>query len=144
MMFWLFLGVNAFDIAAHRIQSTMAAVYTPMTETGEVDFSRVDAYAALLASRNITNAMPAGTNGESLSLSVEERKQLAEAWGKAGLAHGVKVYMHIGSENLVDAKALAAHSAKTPGVVGILAMTPMYFKPSADTLFDFLVEVANA
>jgi N-acetylneuraminate lyase len=144
MLLGLFLGVHAFDIGANRLKSTMAAVYTPMTQTGDVDLARVDEYAAHLVSINITNAMPAGTNGESLSLTVEERKQLAEAWGKAGLAHGVKVYMHIGSESLADAKALAAHSAKTPGVTGIVAMSPVYFKPSVDTLFEFLVEVAKA
>ena len=86
----LVLGAHAFDLDAHRMTSTLAAVYTPMTPDGALDLGRIPAYAARLAARNITNAMPAGSNGESLSLSVDERKQLAEAWGKAGLAHGVK------------------------------------------------------
>jgi N-acetylneuraminate lyase len=141
---FLVLGAGAFDLDAHRITSTMAAVYTPMTSTGDVDLGRIPQYAAHLAARNITNVMPAGTNGESLSLTVDERKQLAEAWGKAGIAHGVKVYMHIGAECLRDARTLAAHAATTAGVSGILAMSPVYFKPSAETLFEFLAEIAEA
>ena len=70
--------------------------------------------------------MPGGTNGESLSLTVDERKALAEAWAKAAPPLGLKVYMHIGSESLVDSVELARHAAATKGVSGIVAMTPVY------------------
>lgn len=135
----------AFDRNLHKITDVMAAVYTPMKRSGlELDLDIIPAYAEYVATRNITNIMPAGSNGESLSLSVAERKALAGAWGKAAPQHGLRVYMHIGSESLVDAIELARHTASTTGISGILAMTPVYFKPTVESLHDFLAAIAAA
>lgn len=135
----------AFDINVHRINSLMAAVYTPMKNGGlELDLDIIPKYAEYVAKRNITNIMPCGSNGESLSLSLSERKALAEAWAKVAPSHGLHLYMHIGSESLVDSIELAKHAAGTKGVSGILAMTPVYFKPTVQTLHDFLAAVAGA
>ena len=57
----------------------MVAVYSPMKDNGlELDLDLLPKYAQFLKDRNITNVMPAGSNGESLSLTVPERKALAE------------------------------------------------------------------
>jgi len=134
----------AFDINAHRITDLMAAAYTPMKSGGmQLDVDIIPAYAKYLARRNITNVMPAGSNGESLSLSVAERKALAEAWAAAAPAQGLRVYMHIGSESLVDSMELAKHAAGI-GISGIVAMTPVYFKPTLEGLHDYLAAVAGA
>jgi N-acetylneuraminate lyase len=135
-----------FDINKHRITGMMIAVYTPMKEGNalELDLDRIPAYAKFLTARNITNVMPAGSNGESLSLSVPERKALAEAWAKAGPPLGLNIYMHVGSESLVESVELAKHAGSTPGIKGILSMTPVYFKPTTETLLDFLAAIAAA
>ena len=141
----LVLGAHGFDRSLHPITSTMVAVYTPMKDGGfELDLDKIEPYAAFIKARNITNVLPAGSNGESLSLSVDERKALLEAWGAAALAHGLKIYMHIGSESVVDSAALAAHAATVKGCYGIVAMTPVYFKPTVASLVDFLAPVAAA
>jgi len=88
--------------------------------------------------------MPAGSNGESLSLSISERKRLAEAWASAAPPLGLRVYMHVGTESLVESVELARHAAATQGISGILSMTPVYFKPTIGTLVDFLAAVAGA
>jgi len=133
------------DLQKHKITDVMAAVYTPMKKGGlELDLDIIPAYVEYIAKRNITNIMPAGSNGESLSLNVAERKALAEAWAKAAPSRGLRVYMHIGSESLVDSIELAKHAASTEGISGILAMTPVYFKPTVETLHDFLAVVAAA
>lgn len=123
----------------------MAAAYTPMKNGGlELDLDRIPAYAEYLVKRNISQVMPAGTNGESLSLSVAERKALAEAWSNAGLKNNLRIYMHIGSESLVDSIELAKHASTLKGVFGVLSMTPVYFKPTVQSLHDFLAAIANA
>jgi len=143
--FALAAGTHGFNIDEHRIKGSMIAVYTPMKYGSlELDLDRVPAYAAYVAARNITNVMPAGSNGESLSLSVPERKALAEAWSKAGPANGLTVYMHVGSESLVESMELAAHAASTPGISGILSMTPVYFKPTVGSLVDFMANISSA
>merc|ERR1719326_344657 len=103
----------------------------------ELDLDRIPAYAKYMASINISNIMPCGSNGESLSLTVPERKALAEAWAKAGPPAGLRIYMHVGGESVVEAAELASHAAGTQGSSGILAMTPVYFKPTVNTLHDF-------
>eukprot|EP00966_Prymnesium_polylepis_P218709 5061663-Prymnesium_polylepis.1 len=42
--------------------------------------------------------------------------------------------MHVGSESLVESVELAQHAAATSGIKGILSMTPVYFKPTTETL----------
>ncbi|CAE7390719.1 npl-a [Symbiodinium microadriaticum] len=123
-----------------HIKEMVSAVFTPMTAEKSLDLSRVPLYAEMLASKNVTSVLPAGTTGESLSLSVAERKQLAEAWA----ATKIKVYMHIGAESLVDTLELAVHAAATPGVVGLVCQTPVFFKPSVETLHVYLVAVGRA
>lgn len=61
----------------------------------------------------------------------------------AAKPHGLNVYMHVGSESLPESIELAQHAA-TAGVAGILAMAPVYFKPTVDTLIDFLTAIAAA
>jgi N-acetylneuraminate lyase len=140
------VGAVAFDINEHKITSLMAAVYTPMKGPGslELDLDVILAYAKFVKDKNITNVMPAGSNGESLSLTVPERKALAEAWGKAGQATGLKIYMHVGSESLSESADLTAHASKTPGIYGAVCMTPVYFKPTLETLHEFLAHTASA
>eukprot|EP00854_Cymbomonas_tetramitiformis_P013562 gene13562-16035_t len=122
----------------------MIAVYTPLTQDGTLDVTNIPAYAKFVAARNITNVLPAGSNGESLSLSVNERKALAEAWAAAAPPLGIKVYMHIGSESLVESQELAAHAASlNSSIAGLVCMAPVYFKPTVGTLHDFLAAVAS-
>mmetsp|Transcript_16177 Transcript_16177/g.41627 ORF Transcript_16177/g.41627 Transcript_16177/m.41627 type:complete len:338 (+) Transcript_16177:53-1066(+) len=138
-------GARGFDVEGNRIKGVMAATYTPMKNGGmELDLTKVKPYAAHLASINVTHAMPAGTSGESVSLTVSERKQLAEEWAKVAPGIGVKVYIHVGAESLLDAIELARHAATLPGVSGIVCMPPVYFKPSLETLHDFLAAVSGA
>ncbi|CAE7227221.1 NPL [Symbiodinium pilosum] len=52
--------------------------------------------------------------------------------------------MHIGAESLQDTLELAAHAASTPGVIGIVCQTPIFFKPNVETLHDYLAAVGRA
>jgi N-acetylneuraminate lyase len=64
-----------------------------------------------------------------MCLSEEERKLLSEAWVAAGRKYGVRIFNHIGSQSITEAKSLAAHAAAT-GCVAICAMAPQFFKPA--------------
>lgn len=136
---------SGFDREFHKISGMMAAVYTPMKNGGmELDLTKIKPYVAHLASVNVTNAMLAGTNGESVSLTIPERKQLAEAWAKEAAGSGVNVYVHVGCESLLDTIELAKHAASVPGIAGIVTMPPVFFKPSLQSLLAYLEAVAAA
>jgi len=105
------------------------AVFTPFTNggQGEVDLSKVSAYTSFLKNvQNITTVFVGGTNGESLSLTTAERKELLKAWVDEP---GMKVIAHVGAESIVDAIALASH-ALSLGVSSVAAMPPTFFRPS--------------
>lgn len=65
-----------------------------------------------------------------MSLSVAERKAVAEAWIEAGKRHNVRICNHIGAASITDSRDLAAH-AEAVGCVMIAAMPPYFFKPTS-------------
>ncbi|NXF03348.1 NPL lyase, partial [Smithornis capensis] len=97
----------------------------------------------LVSEQNVKSVFVNGTTGEGLSLSIQERKQLAEEWmcqGKDKLDH---VIIHVGALSLLESQELARHAAAM-GAGGIAAMAPFFFKPtSKDELVAFLQKVAS-
>eukprot|EP00494_Astrolonche_serrata_P013206 UN13322 len=73
--------------------------------------------------------MVAGTTGESVSLSFDERKRLLEAWVNMTSAYDLNVYAHVGGDSVVASRYLAKH-AQSIGAKGVLSMTPNYFTPN--------------
>ena len=65
-----------------------------------------------------------------MSLSVEERKLLAEAWVAAGRRHGVTITNHVAAAAITDSRELAAH-AEAIGCAMIGAMPPYFFKSTS-------------
>ena len=74
-----------------------------------------------------------------MSLSVEERMKVAEAWKSFGKME--TIMNHIGANSIADVKALAAHSEKI-GLDAIALLAPFYYKCNdLDSLMDYLKEV---
>ena len=71
----------------------------------------------------------AGTTGEGVTMSVNERKQVLEAWIQASKGKDVHVIAHVGSEALSDVKELTLHAVAS-GAVAIAAMPTSFFKPN--------------
>ena len=122
----------------------IAAAHTPFAVDGSLRLEQVPKQAEWLLQQGVTGVFVGGTTGESLSLSVQERIALAEAWRSAVGDNGFKLFIHVGAASLVDACHLAEH-AGTLGADAISAMAPCYFKPRrlAD-LAAFLAEIAAA
>ena len=60
------------------LYGVVCASITPMLPDGQVDYAGVRALCAHLVEQGIHCLYPNGTNGESLSLSAEERQRIAE------------------------------------------------------------------
>uniref|UniRef100_A0A8C6Y6G3 N-acetylneuraminate lyase n=1 Tax=Naja naja TaxID=35670 RepID=A0A8C6Y6G3_NAJNA len=97
----------------------------------------------LINQQGVKNVFVNGTTGEGLSLSIQERKQLAEEWvtqGKNKLDH---VIIHVGSLSLPESKDLAKHAAQI-GADGISVISPFFFKQvNKDELVAFFRDVAS-
>ncbi|XP_030809081.1 N-acetylneuraminate lyase isoform X2 [Camarhynchus parvulus] len=127
-----------------KLEGLVAATITPMTPDGKINLPVIRQYVDYLVNeQNVKNVFVNGTTGEGLSLSIQERKQLAEEWmcqGKDKLDH---VIIHVGALNLPECQELARHAAAI-GADGIAVIAPFFFKPTnKDELVAFLQKVAS-
>ena len=111
-------------MAAKRL---IAPPPTPMREDLSLDLSPIERQVELLVESGVSGAFVCGSTGESLSLTVRERKAVAERW-VALAPEGFDIIIHVGHNALPAAIELAAH-AKEIGASAIAAMPPCYFKP---------------
>eukprot|EP00731_Ephydatia_muelleri_P038984 Em1027g1a len=65
-----------------------AATFTPFTDSGEVNLLMIRQYADYLCQRGVLNVFVNGTAGEGLTLTVSERKLVAEEWVKVAAGSG--------------------------------------------------------
>lgn len=140
-----------------KITGLIDAPFTPFHEDGSLNLSPIPRYAQMLAKNGLQGVFINGSSGEGYMLTVEERKQLAEAWVAAcrdlktqssecsdSQGSAFKVIVHVGSCCVRDAQELARHASKL-GVWGIGAMAPPFPKISRiEELFKYCEEIAGA
>ncbi|XP_041967998.1 N-acetylneuraminate lyase isoform X3 [Alosa alosa] len=123
-----------------KLTGLVAATFTPLTPKGEVNLSVIGQYIDFLVEKQgVRKIFVNGTTGESLSLSVDERKQLAEAWCQKGKGKLEDVIVHVGCSSLKDSQELARHAVEA-GADGIAVISPTFFKPPNAVLALDVVE----
>lgn len=126
----------------NRIKGLIAATFTPFNQEGNLNLEVIPMYADYLAKASIQGVFICGTSGESLSLTEQERKELACAWIKAAQKR-FRVIVHVGSNSIIESKSLAQH-AEEIGADGIAMMSPTFFKPAnVNELVTYLKTVAS-
>ncbi len=111
-----------------KIEGFVAATFTPFQNDGSLDLAGVEPMAEHLLKNGVKAAFIGGTTGESASLTLLERLDLAKQWMEVTCGTKLGVMVHVGSNCLADSKTLAAQAAKL-GAMGISAVAPSYFKP---------------
>ena len=126
-----------------KITGLIAATFSPMNKDGSINLPLIPQLADHLIERSIEGFYLCGTTGEGPLLSVDERKQVAEAYIKAADKRAA-VIVHVGHDSLVEARGLALHAADA-GADAIAAVGPCYYKAaSIEALIAFLSEIAGA
>jgi len=126
-----------------RIEGLVAAVPTPMNEDGEVSLDVVPQLVQWLLDQAVDGLFVCGSTGEGMSLSVDERRAVAEAFVSAASGR-VPVVVHVGHNSLREAAELARH-AQLIGACAIAAIAPCYYPmQSVATLVQCVAEVAGA
>lgn len=128
-------------MAAAAGKKLVAATFTPFTPEGEVNLSQIGPYIDYLEKKQgVKSLFVNGTTGESLSLSVAERKMLAKEWCEKG-KDKMEVIVHVGCMSLKDSQELAKHAAEIKADA-IAVMAPFFLKPkTAEPLKLYLQEV---
>ncbi|XP_059197392.1 N-acetylneuraminate lyase [Centropristis striata] len=128
-----------------KLTGLIAATFTPFNTDGEVNILEIGPYIDYLTEKQgVRSIFVNGTTGESMSLTVAERKVLAEAWVQKAKGKMDQVIVHVGCMSLKDSQELARHAADIRADA-IAVIAPSFFKPSTqDALRLFLQEVASA
>lgn len=119
------------------------APHTPFHPDGSLNLDAIALQAELFRECGLDTVFAGGTTGEWSSMTLGERRAVAERWREVA-GDTLKVVLHIGANCQADAVGLAAH-AKEIGVTAVSAVAPGYFKPARIVdLVDFWEPIAAA
>lgn len=127
------------------LRGLIAAPFTPMNDDGSINLSVIPAYYQFLKANGVTGAFILGSTGEGVSVSLEEKKQVTQAWASVTKNDtDFHLMCFLGGTCLTDCKALAQF-AHTVGVDAVSFTAPFYFKPSnVQQLANCCKEIADA
>jgi 4-hydroxy-tetrahydrodipicolinate synthase len=123
-----------------RLRGSLPALITPF-RGGDLDeraFRRLIAWHIAEGSNGL---VPAGTTGESATLSHDEHNRVIEICVEAA-AGRVPVIAGAGSNSTVEAIALTRH-AKSVGADAVLSVAPYYNKPTQEGLYRHFASIAE-
>lgn len=126
-----------------HLKGLIAAPFTPMASDGNINTAGIPDYYKFLKNNGVKGAFICGSTGEGVSLTLDEKKKVAEAWAAATKNDAdFKVMTLVGGTCLADSKTLAKH-AEEIGLFGISFTAPSYFKPAnAQVLAEMCAEIA--
>ena len=126
-----------------HLTGLIAAVHTPMNSDGSLNLSIIEKQAESLISNGVNGVFVCGTNGEGLSLTIDERMKVARRWVDVA-EKNLNIIIHVGHDCLYDNQALASH-AQEIGAHAIASVGTSFFKPKdAKSLADFCAMIADS
>jgi len=114
---------------ALRIQGMVVAAFTPYTTEGTLNMTVIPQQADYFRRTGVRAVLVGGTTGDSVSLTLSERKALVEEWAPAARASGLTLLVHVGAEALGDVEDLTKHAERS-GASGLVCMPTTFFKPA--------------
>lgn len=117
-------------MSAKVLSGVIAAIATPIHETGAPDLQRATKLARFLLDNGCDGLNVLGTTGEATSFSAAERMAVMNAYKEKGLPLD-RLMVGTGAAAVSDAVALTKHAA-TVGFAGALVLPPFYYKGVPD------------
>ena len=126
-----------------RLSGLIAAPFTALHADGSLNLDLIQRQAQALVENRVNGAFICGTTGEGMSLSVDERLQVAERW-IAVAPRQLKVVVHVGHHTLAESRALAAHAEKLKAAA-FATLGPTFFPvENVEQLVTFCAQIAEA
>jgi len=125
-----------------KINGLIAAPFTPMQIDGSLNLALIPKYAEMLIHNHVQGAFVAGSTGEGVSMSYDEKTEVIKAWGSISDSRLIKIAM-VGGNSVAEMKQLAqlAYQQKFDAIA-ILA--PHYFiLNKAEVLAQICIEVGK-
>jgi 4-hydroxy-tetrahydrodipicolinate synthase len=124
------------------ISGLLGCPLTPFTADNQLDIDTFERLVDFMVRHGNDAIVVAMHLGESLNLTVEERKALAEAAVRAS-AGRAPTYVHASMPGTDAAIDLARHGDSV-GAAGSCVITPYHWQPSHDALVRHFVSIAHA
>ena len=125
-----------------RFSGSYVALVTPWTkDLSNIDYGAVKELVEWHIASGTDGIVPAGTTGESPTLSHKEQGELIGQMVKM-VAGRCKVVAGAGSNSTAESISLATH-AKDAGADGIMVITPYYNRPTPEGLYRHFAAVAE-
>ncbi len=125
------------------ITGLVAATVTPIKSNGDLNLAVVPSIIDHLVKDGIQGIYIAGSTGEGMSLTDDERREIAEAYVDAAKGK-LKTVVQVGHNSMRSSAELAAH-AESIGADAVSATPPGYFKPANEQeLVESLLPVVEA
>lgn len=124
------------------LKGVMQAPVTPLTEDFSLDLATLEKAADFHVRTGATGITWPYHKSESLNLTIAERKAGAEAVVKA-TAGRVPVAIHVSALAVEDSLELACHAQKA-GADCVVAITPYFWNPSPQAIYDYFVRLGTS
>lgn len=125
-----------------NVGEVVTAMVTPMTSTGDVNYTQVTQLAEYLTTNGSDAIVVTGTTGESPTLTHEEEIEILHA-AKKGVKNNAKIIMGTGSNSTTTAVEMSK-LAEQAGADAILCVVPYYNKPSQRGMIEHFSAIAEA
>ena len=125
-----------------RIQGSLVAIVTPMTERGTVDLRALERLLDWHIESGTNAIVVVGTTGESATLSPAEHCELV-GHCVSYVNHRIPVIAGTGSNNTHEALEFTSDAAKS-GANAALLVTPYYTRPSQEGLYQHFKVIAES
>ena len=122
-------------------KGTYTAIVTPFRK-GRLDEAALDRLIQLQIKAGVEGIVPAGTTGESPTLSIEEQNQVI-AWSVRMAGKRIKVIAGTGGNSTAEALELT-QAAERAGADASLQVAPYYNKPTQEGLFQHFRTIARS
>ncbi|MCU1573074.1 MAG: 4-hydroxy-tetrahydrodipicolinate synthase [Micrococcaceae bacterium] len=130
------------DLSTRPFGTLVAAMVTPFTADGAVDFAQTTELANKLVEDGCDGLVISGTTGEASTLEDDEKEDLFRAVVDA-VGGRAKVIAGSGSNHTSHSVEMSKRAEKA-GVDGLLAVTPYYNKPSQAGIQAHIEAMADA
>lgn len=127
---------------AIRLKGVMQSTVTPLKEDFSPDLATFERLVEFHVRTGATAIAWPHHKAESLNLTIAERKLFAEVAVKV-TARRVPVSIHVSALAVEDTMELARHAEKI-GADAILAITPYFWNPTEEALYDYFVRLGTS
>jgi len=126
-----------------KLSGLIAAPFTAMKADCSLNLPMIELQAKALAENKVNGAFICGTTGEGLSLTTDERIQIAEKWMSAA-PRLLRIIVHVGHQSFNESRALVAHAQRI-GASAFATIAPTFFRVTTlEQLVDYCAHVADA